>query len=122
MARFCLRTVLVIGVAVSCFTSAAFAATCKEYDGGDRPCNAPDVWDCNGSREECVGLGFYYVPYTGNYPVSDPNTYQGPLWIISGPEAARTTVAVPELEDYAAAAFLVLALTIGWQVRQRRVA
>jgi hypothetical protein len=30
--------------------------------------------------------------------------------------------AVPELEDYAAAAFLVLALTIGWQVRQRRVA
>jgi hypothetical protein len=30
--------------------------------------------------------------------------------------------AVPELEDYAAAAFLVLALTIGWQVRQRRMA
>lgn len=29
---------------------------------------------------------------------------------------------VPELEDYAAAAFLVLALTIGWQVRQRRMA
>lgn len=30
------------------------------------------------------------------------------------------SAAVPELEDYAAAAFLALALTIGWQVRQRR--
>lgn len=29
--------------------------------------------------------------------------------------------AVPELEDYAAAAFIILALTIGWHVRRRNL-
>lgn len=42
----------------------------------------------------------------------------------SGPDgcmtAAEVAASVPELEDYAAAAFLVLALTIGWQVRGRQ--
>jgi hypothetical protein len=57
---------------------------------------------------ECVDLGFthkcgdeFVVPVAA-----------GPLC---------TVASVPELEDYAAATFLVLTLTIGWQVRRRQL-
>lgn len=53
-----------------------------------------------GATAECMAIGF--TNCNGNYC------------------AGTYVAAVPELEDYAAAAFLVLALTIGWQVRRRQ--
>ena len=42
-------------------------------------------------------------------------------WYCVNASCSVAPAAVPELEDYAAVAFLILALTIGWQVRRSHV-
>lgn len=64
----------------------------------------------------CAAAG--YTVYTG----SIYDDYDESMFRCVGNGSGCGAAAVPELEDYAAAAFLVIALTIGRQVRQRRLA
>ena len=75
------------------------------------PCNSPEAAICNGTQStfvpECAALGFGVYVGEGEHCV-DPSC------------ATPIGVAVPELEDYAAAMFLSLALLVGRQVRRRQ--
>lgn len=75
------------------------------------PCTDPAAVKCadldypNGGSPACTSYGFTVSPDDTLYCVDMA--------------CSMSPTQVPELEDYAAAAFLILALTIGWQVRQR---
>lgn len=82
------------------------------------PESDPEVQPCN------VPPPPGFLPTNTCYRTTESNgvTCESIGFTCSGPNYCYGAfAAVPELEDYAAAAFLVLALTIGWQVRQRRM-
>lgn len=64
--------VALAAVIVAFTASYASAATCHNYDGSGRACDAWDAYECNGSRSECIGLGFYYVPTISFQPLKTP--------------------------------------------------
>lgn len=92
----------------------AFAANCTTYEPVNPiDCNSGDAYFCyDGQPEEsseCFAGGFAYGGTDGPW-----SCHAG----ISGCSAGNFA-AVPEMSDYAAAAFITLALLIGWRVRQR---
>ena len=108
------RLALVAAVcAITCVwpVSDASAATCDNGDGMFYPCTDPNASHCTGWVEgtECQDLGYTSCTLVGMY------------WTCYGSYSAPA--AVPELEDYAAAAFLALALALlgGWRVRRCQI-
>lgn len=88
--------------ALYCYSTTAMVA-CTDPAGVECTWGGEPDW-----IQQCESLG-----YNGR-SASSENPCRAGGWDCVG------ATPVPELEDYAAAAFLVLALTIGWQVRQRR--
>ena len=86
------------GVYVDCYNTTATVCWSSSTD--------PDI-----AFSDCQAAGFNAWP---GWCQSNITNY----WC-EGTGSGTPPTQVPELEDYAAAAFLVLALTIGWQVRQR---
>ena len=111
--RLLVRTLPYIFLSLLAFwTVPAFAAiSCQKPNWtGFVPCNSPEAAICNGTQStfvpECAALGFGVYVGEGEHCV-DPSC------------TTPIGVAVPELEEYAAAMFLGLALFVGWQVRRR---
>ena len=111
------RTAALAVLAVLSFVPAAAASGFLGcFTAGNAPvaCTDPSAVVCadldypNGDSPSCTSLGFTVSPNDTQYCV-DMACSQSP-------------VQVPELEDYAAAMFLVAALGIGWRVRQRHAA
>lgn len=97
---------------VATWAGDAFAATtCYDVYPNEVPCTDPTPWLCKETTDyggECPALGFTYeIPQGFGFD-----------WCFPG-RGQCGGAAVPELEDYAAAAFITLALLIGWRVRQK---
>ncbi len=92
--------------------SSALSIGCVDGDFNPVACGTPAAVRCEYPSPEFIGecqsLGYGDYGDTFGYMCVDSTCTTAP-------------VAVPELEDFAAVAFLVLALTIGWHVRRCQI-
>ncbi len=98
-----LRIIIFTGLFLLTFGNAAYSQAACVTDS-----------DC-GAGEMCVN-DMCTPPDCDDFDPSTSDSFDPVLGCVHTPGAE-----VPELEDYAAAAFLILALTIGWQVRRRNL-
>lgn len=105
---------LFLAFLVSC-PAPSHAIYCPSEAGPSVDCSSADAAYCIENqfteKDACLSAGFTQLQSDDE----EQRTYG-----CAGGGGGCGAAAVPELEDYAAAAFLVLALTIGWQVRRRQ--